>query len=161
MPRTSPRFSADSIRNACIKGEPDAIAELASSVENALNWRNRQAKGGVTAPVVRGGAIADSEASNYAYRLVKSCHLHGHSPPAELVTLLQTLLAQDRPPRGTGPRQRTDSGWLSKAAAHWHDNPNASAADLSRFAGVHRSTIGKAIKSGRLRSPIVAGKEVP
>ncbi len=160
MPRNSPRFSADLIRNACAKGEPDAIAELASSVENALSWRKRQAKGGGAAPVVMGGAIADSEASNYAYRLVKSCHLHGHTPPGELVALLRTLLAQDRPPRGTGPRRSTDSVWVAKAAAHWHENPDASQAELGRVAGVHPSTVGKAIKSGRLSSPIVADKEV-
>ena len=160
MPRNSPRFATQLIRNACAKGDPDAIAELASSVESALSRRNNQAKQGVYAPVVWHGAIADSEASNYAYRLVKACHLHGHPPPAELVVLLRTLLAQDRPPRGTGRRRRTDSGWLARAANHWHENPDASPADLARVAGVHRSTVGKAIKSGRLASPIVADKDV-
>ena len=160
MARNSPRFAPDLIRNACAKGEPGAIAELADAVENALNRRNRRAEGGRSAPVVSHGEIADSLAANYAYRLVKSCHLHGRIPPAELVTLMQMVLAQNRPPRGTGARRRNDSDWLAKAAAHWHGNPGASPADLARVAGVHRSTVGKAIKSGRLRPPAVADKEV-
>ena len=160
MPRNSPRFATDLIRKACAKGDPVAIAELASGIDTALRHRNRLTSQGILAPVVWCGEIADSEASNYAYRLVKSCHLHRLPPPAELVALLQTLLAQDRPPRGTGPRRRIDSGWLAQAAAHWHENPDASPADLARVAGVHRSTVGKAIKSARLSSPIVADKEV-
>lgn len=158
MARNSPRFAIDLIRNACTEGKPGAIAELASAVENALV--RRKAEGGGSAPVVRHGEIADSEAANYAYRLLKSCHLHGHSPPAELVTLFQTVLAQDRLPRGRGPRHRKNSGWLAKAAAHWHGNPGASPADLARAAGVHRSTVGNAIKSGRLRPAAVADKEI-
>ena len=155
MARNSPRFATDLIRNACAKGEPDAIAVLASSVENALSWRNRQAKEGAQAPVVRGGAIADSEASNYAYRLVKACHEHGHPPPAELVALLRTLLAQDRPPRGTGPRRRKDKDWLVNAERYWDNNPAASKADVARFTGVSRSTVTRAINRERLFPPPV------
>ena len=155
-----PRFAIHLIRSACADGKLDAIAELATSVENALRQRQRQVKEGAAMPVVFGGAIADSEASNYAYRLVKACHAHGHPPPKELVLLLQTLLAQDRPPGGTGHRQRTDSGWLAKAATYWHDNPDTTKAELARVVGVHRGTIGKAIKSGKLPLPIVADNKV-
>ncbi len=159
MPRNSPRFPIDLIRNACAEGEPDAIAELASRVEAALRWRNRQTEEGGTAPVVWGGAIPDSEASNYTYRLVKACHLHGHTPPAELVALLQTLLVQDRPPRGTGPRIRTAPDWLARAKLYWDRNPGARPADLARAAAVNRSTVARAIQKGRLAAPFVADKE--
>ena len=156
----SPRFAIDVIRNACAEGQPDAIAELAASVENALNRRNRRIKGGEQALVVVHDEIADSLAGHFIYRLVRACGEHGHAPPPELVRLVQTFTKQDHPPRGIGRRRRKDSGWLAKAAAHWHDNPGASPAELSRVAHVNRSTVGKAIKSGRLRVPIVADKEV-
>ena len=159
MPRNSPRFPIDLIRNALAKGEPDVIAELASRVEATLRWRNRQTEEGGTALVVRDGAISDSEASNYAYRLVKSCHLHGHIPPAELVALLHTLFAQDRLPRGTGPRKRTAQDWLARAKLYWDRTPGARPADLARAAGVNRSTVTRAIQKGRLAAPFVADKE--
>lgn len=160
MARKSPRFAIDLIRNACAEGEPNAIAELASDVENAINWRNRRVETGETTPVVRFDEIPDSEAGHFLYRLVRACGEHGHAPPPELIRLVQTFTKQDRPPGGKGRRRRKDSDWLVKAAAFWHDNPDARPADLARVADVNRSTIGKAIKSGRLRPPIVANKEV-
>ena len=124
MARSRPLFAKDLIRRACAEGEPDAIAELASSVENALSWRNRQVEDGETTLVARGLAIANSEAGNFMYRMVKACGEYGHAPPPELVLLVQTFAEQDRPPGGTG-RRRKNSGWLVKAATYWHDNPGA------------------------------------
>ncbi len=97
MASNSPRFAADLIRKACAEGEPVAIAELASSVENALSWRNRRVEGGETTPVVRHGEISDSDAGHFLYRLVRACGEHGHAPPRELIRLVQTFTKQDRP----------------------------------------------------------------
>ncbi len=163
-------FGNELIVFACRDGDLDSIRHLAGAVERAILDRNRRMRAKEARTRAEGlerytasllpGEIADSEAGHFVYRLVRACGEHGHAPPPELIRLVQTFTKQDRPPRGTGPRQRTDSGWLAKAAVHWHDNPDASAADVASVAGVHRSTVGNAIKNGRLRAPAVADKEV-
>ena len=159
---SSGRFGDAPIVSACRDGDCNSIRHLAGAVEGAILDRDRRMRAegseGITA-VRQPGEIANSEAGYFVYRLVRACGEHGHAPPPELIRLVQTFTKQDRPPRGTG--HRTDSGWLAKAAAHWRDNPDASPADIARAAKVHRSTVGKAINSGRLPSPIVADKEVP
>ncbi len=166
---SSSRFGVERIREACRDGNLDSIRQLAEAVEGAVRDRDRRMRAekeriraeevqkrevtGISAFRLQ-GEIVDSEVGHFVYRLVRACGDHGHPPPPELTRLVQTYTKQDRPPRGTGRRAGAASGWREKAADYWQKNPDARQADLARVAGVNRSTISKAIKIGRLRSPI-------
>ncbi len=94
------------------------------------------------------GAISDSEAGNYAYRMLKACASRQHAPPGELVSLIQILLHQDRPPRGFNPKGKVEK--MQKAIDFLRDNPTATAAAIARKVKVSRSTVARWMQKGKL-----------
>lgn len=142
----TPRFAVNTIRAACGDADPEAITALSDGIRVALRDRTGNA------PVVVGGNISDSEAANFTYRMFKACSAKGQPPPTELVELLQIILAQNLPPRGTA---RAISKELKAASDYQRDHPSANAADIGRAVKRNRSTITRWMKAGKLHRPML------
>jgi hypothetical protein len=110
-------FDETLIKSACADGDADAIRTLSGSIRVAL--RDRPALG--AAPVRAGCSLGDSDAANFAYRMLRSCERMSIPPPKELVDLFQILFEQDRP-----PQKGVSAVLVSMAKEFLALNPNAS-----------------------------------
>jgi hypothetical protein len=134
-------FDEGLIKAACGDGKADAIRALSENIRVAI--RDRAARG--AAPVINGGGLGDSDAANFAYRMLRACQREAIPPPEALVDLFQILFKQDRK-----PQKGIDAGLLSKAQAFLDANP---------VAGVHK--IAAHLNEGRAEgAPKVAGTTV-
>jgi hypothetical protein len=136
----SPRFDPELIRRACSEGDRQAIANLSLTIHSALRARP------TTHPGTHG--IPDSEASNFAYRMLRACERNGQVPQ-ELVDLLQVILKQDRPPRrGHGLRKLTAR---QAALEYKQKHRNASLREIAKAHNVNVSTVSRWNRSGKLK----------
>ena len=128
----APRFNQDLVHAACKGGEPKAIEELSHAIRAALKART---PGGV----FRDGDIADSEAANFAYRMLRACERRAVAPPSALVDLFQVLLLQDRPPH----RRTRRYVQREEARRYIEKNPKAGVREVARAVGVNASTVSR------------------
>lgn len=136
-----PRFGTRIIKTACADGDPEAIAELSSSIATALRARERL---GQAAPVRAHGGIPDSEVASFAYRMLRACQRRAIPPPAELVDLFQMHLKQDRPPLA-------GESWALTTARHYRaEHPNAGVNEIARHVNVNKGTVSRWKKAGVL-----------
>jgi hypothetical protein len=135
-------FDESSISAACADGDVQAIRDLCSSIRVAL--RDRPGLG--AAPVRAGGGLGDSDAANFAYRMLRACQRVQIAPPAELVDLFQILLKQDR-----GPLGGIDAIKLGAVKEYLDQNPNAGINKIERETGVSKKTILRWREAGVVR----------
>lgn len=144
-------FDETLIKAACAGGDADAIRTLSSSIRVAL--RDRPALG--AAPVRAGGGLGDSDAANFAYRMLRACTRVAIPPPVELVDLFQILFEQD-----TKPQKGVSIVLVTQAREFLASNPKASLRDIADHlnegraeedAKVAASTVSRWKKDGLLR----------
>jgi hypothetical protein len=73
-------FDEALIKAACADGDSAAIRELSDNIRVAL--RDRPALG--AAPVRAGGGLGDSDAANFAYRMLRACQRVAIPPPVSV-----------------------------------------------------------------------------
>ncbi len=142
---TAPRFDLNLINSACGEGNATAIAKLSGKIAMLCDsarvaLRDRQPS--QKHPVIRHNEISDSEAANFAYRMLKACGRRKIPPPSELVDLFQIILKQDRPPH------RRTRRWVPREEARRYlcENPKATVRDIARCAKVAPSTVSRWFK---------------
>jgi hypothetical protein len=131
-------FEEGLIKAACADGDADAIRTLSGNIRVAL--RDRPGLG--TAPCRTEGALGDSDAANFAYRMLRACSRVAIPPPSELVDLFQILFEQDR-----APQKGVSVGLVSLAKEFLALNPNASLREIADH-----------VNEGRVKDPV---KETP
>jgi hypothetical protein len=145
---SEPRFSKALIEQAC--GRPSlpeetiaAMEELSGAVMMALSDRVKSGQVGW-----HKNQITDSEAKNFLYRMLKSCHGSSLAPPRELILLAQIVLGQDKPPH------RRVLKWVPREEAKKYvmKNPRATLREIGKHVGVNASTV--------LRWNVAPGKSV-
>ncbi len=146
---TAPRFDLNLINSACGEGNATAIAKLSGKIAMLCDsarvaLRDRQPS--QKHPVIRDNEISDSEAANFAYRMLKACAQRKIPPPSELVDLFQIILKQDRPPH------RRTRRWVQRedAQRYLYKNPNAKVRDIACYVNVAPSTVSRWLKDERL-----------
>jgi hypothetical protein len=144
-------FEEAMIKAACGDGDAGAIRALSESIRVAL--RDRPALG--AAPVINGGGLGDSDAANFAYRMLRACQRAAIPPPRELVDLFQILFEQDRP-----PQKGVSAVLVSRAKEFLASHLGASLRDIADHVNEGRaegapkvaaSTISRWKKAGLLR----------
>ncbi len=133
------RFDPGIVRAACGDGEATAIRNLSVAVIAALEGRAKaKAKNPASYPISQ-GHIPDSEAKNYAYRMLKALERVQRPPPHDLVRLFQAIFEQDKKP-GKTVRKHVER---EEARRYVKKNPNASLSDIAHAVGVNRSTVSR------------------
>jgi len=135
-----PIFDAALIKAACADGDAQAIRGLSSAIRVALRDHPE-----IAAAVRRGEALGDSDAANFAYRMLRSCQTHVIPPPAELVDLFQILFEQDHRANWAGSY---DAGKAGKVQEYLDQNPMAGINQIQRATGVSKKTIGRWLERG-------------
>ena len=93
------RRSADRLTRA-VNEDDDAAMAAQVEFRKSASLLEKRSEASATAKKWRETPITQPLATNFAYRLLKACETHDHTPPAELVSLFRTLLKQDAPPHG-------------------------------------------------------------
>ncbi len=132
---TAPRFNREMIEAACRDGEADAINNLSNAILVAL--RKRQSDD--WPHPISHGHIADSEAANFAYRMLQACERQQRPPSRTLVELFQVILKQDRPPH----RRTLKYVQREEARRYVKSHPGAGVREIARVAGVSPSTVSR------------------
>ncbi len=138
------RFNTNLVHAACAEGDPEAIISLAEYIRGNLERRAELKRTKPEKSSVRVlGMISDSEAGNFAYRMVRACERRQQPPPKALGDLFQKLLGQDRP---HGKMPHSSKHQLAREFVQAH--PTASVRRIARECGAAHSTVSGWKKDG-------------